>query len=131
MSSTQHCTQRGGGATLTPTLVSCSLRAVEAAIHEQSLLAKEDWGAMAPVQTKLTLHVGQAKMYPGGRYVSFSLGHLEPMQKLAQNGQIVLSQAMADAVGAHLPKNIQLIDLGEHVISSQEPAMHLFQLAVP
>ena len=107
------------------------LRAVEAAIHAQSLLAKEDWREMAPVQIRLTLHIGQAKMYSGGRYVSFSLGHLELMEKLAQNGQIVLSQAMADAVRAHLPKNIRLIDLGEHVISSREPAMHLFQLAVP
>lgn len=106
------------------------LRAVEAAIHAQSLFAKEDWGAMAPVQTRMTLHVGQAKMHSGGGYVSLSLGYLELMEKLTQVGQIILSQAMADAVRAHLPKNIRLIDLGEHLISLREPAMHLFQLAV-
>lgn len=106
------------------------LRAVEAAIHAQSLLAKEDWGVMAPVQTKMTLHVGQAIMHSGGRYVSLSLGLLELMEKFVQNDQIVLSPAMADAVRAHLPKNIRLLDLGEHVIVEREPAMHLFQLVV-
>ena len=106
------------------------LRAVEAAIHAQSLLTKEDWGTMGPVQTKMTLHIGQAKLHSGGGYVSLSLGYLERIEKIAQKGQIVLSQAMADAVRAHLPKNIRLIDLGEHVILSREPAMHLFQLAV-
>lgn len=106
------------------------LRAVEAAIHAQSLLAKEDWGSMAPVQTKMTLHVGQAKMHSGGRYVSLSLGSLELMEKFVQNDQIVLSQAMVDAVRAHLPKKVRLIDLGEHVILAQEPATHLFQLIV-
>lgn len=104
------------------------LRAVEAAIHAQSLLTKEDWGAMAPVETKITLHVGQAKMHSSGRYVSLSLSSLETMENFVQNGQIVLSQAMADAVRAHLPKNIQLIDLGEYVIVAREPATHLFQL---
>jgi len=107
------------------------LRAVEAAVYARSLIEKEDWGAVGPVQTKMTLHVGQAKTHPGGGYVSLSLGYLERMERLAaQSGQIILSQAMADAVRAHLSKKIQLVDLGEHVISTREPAMHLFQLVV-
>jgi class 3 adenylate cyclase len=107
------------------------LRAVEAAINAQRLVASEDWGDLGPVQIRTVLHAGQARMHSGGMgYVSLALGYLEPMEKFAQNGQIVLSQAMADAVRAHLPKNIQLIDLGERMILSREPAMHLFQLAV-
>lgn len=106
------------------------LRAVEAAINAQSLVEKENWGATAPVQTRMTIHVGQAKMHSGGGYVSLSLGYLEPMEKHIQGGEIVLSQAMADAVRAHLPKNIQLVDLGEYVISHRNPPMHLFQLVM-
>ena len=85
---------------------------------------------MGQVQARMTLHVGQAKMHSSGRYVSLALGYLEQMEKFAQNGQIILSQTMADTVRAHLPKNIQLIDIGEHVILSREPAIHLFQLVV-
>jgi class 3 adenylate cyclase/DNA-binding XRE family transcriptional regulator len=106
------------------------LRAVEAAINAQQLLAREDWGPLGPVQMKMTLHIGQAKMHSSGRYVSLALASLEPMEKFAQSGQILLSQAMADAVRAHLPKKIQLADLGEYVISTREPAAHLFQLVV-
>jgi len=106
------------------------LRGVLASIYAQTLLAKEDWGAMGQVQARMTLHVGQAKMHSSGRYVSLALGYLEQMEKFAQIDQVILSQTMADTVRAHLPKNIQLIDLGEHVIVSREPATHLFQLVV-
>ena len=44
------------------------LRAVLAAIYAQSLLAKEDWGTIGEVQTRMTLHVGQAKMHSGVGY---------------------------------------------------------------
>jgi class 3 adenylate cyclase len=106
------------------------LKAVEAALHAQHLVASEDWGPLGPIQTKMALHVGQAKMHSGGGYVSIALGILEPMEKFAQSGEIILSQAMADAVRAHLPKKIQLVDLGEQVLTKRDPAAHLFQLVL-
>ena len=106
------------------------LKAVEAALYAQYLVASEDWGPLGPIQTKIALHVGQAKKHSGGGYMSLALAILEPMDKLAQSGEIILSQAMANPVRAHLPKKIQLVDLGEHIITRREPAMHLFQLVL-
>ena len=106
------------------------LKAVEAAIYAKSSVKNEDWGKTGPIQITMALHVGQAKVHPGGRYVSISLAYLEPLRKHTPKGEIILSQAMADAVRAHLPKNIQLLKLGEYIVFKPDPPTIVYQLLV-
>jgi class 3 adenylate cyclase len=104
------------------------IKAVNAALAAQRIVAKQDWGVLEPVQTQMILHIGQATVHPGGGYLSLSLGYLELIQKFAKSGKILLSQEMAAAVQAHLPVQVRLVDLGEYVISTQRPSAHLFQI---
>jgi class 3 adenylate cyclase len=104
------------------------LVAVKAAYNAQRLLAAKDWGTLTPIQTRMALHIGQATIHPSGGYVSVSIASLEPIEKFAHAGQILLSQAMADTIQHRLPPQIRLIDLGEHNIPTLGPRPHLFQI---
>lgn len=108
------------------------IQALEAAVLAQHHLAAENWGAAGPVRVNMTLHLGPAELRGDDDYLpNQTLVYVNHMKSAAHGGQILLSQAMADAVHAQLPTNVQLEDLGEQMLRGQKKAQSLFRVVLP
>jgi len=85
--------------------------AVAAAIDAQRALAAEPWPADGTVRVRMGLHSGEATM-AGGNLVGLDINKAARITGLAHGGQIVVSEATRALVGANLPSDVRLADLG-------------------
>ena len=106
------------------------------AVAAQRRLAAHDWrataGLDAPVRVRMGLHTGPAERTDEG-YVGMSLHTAARIASAAHGGQILISDAVADAVGdsALGDAGLTLRDLGEHRLKDVDGTQRLLQFVIP
>ncbi len=84
----------------------CSI-ALQRALHD------EPWPAGATIRVRMALHTGEAEL-AGGNYKGSAVHRCARLRGLAHGGQILLSEATAQVVRDHLPRDVTLRDMGTH-----------------
>ena len=103
---------------------------LHAAIEAQRKLQTENWGE-GPVKVRMGLHTGEAEAqgeeYRG--YLTISL--VQRLMSAGHGRQILLSHATENLLRDHLPKDVSLLDLGEHKFKDILQPVHVFQVIAP
>ena len=95
--------------------------AVAAAAAAQLALAGDD------LRIRIGVHTGEPMLAEGGYYVGVDLSRVARICSAAHGGQVLLSRATRDLVG----DDVQIRDLGEHLLKDIDAPERLFQLVVP
>ncbi|MBK6767460.1 MAG: adenylate/guanylate cyclase domain-containing protein [Ardenticatenales bacterium] len=107
--------------------------ALAAAVEAQRALYAEDWGAVDPdfadLRVRMGVHRGLAEAR-GGDYFGPALNRTARLASAGHGGQILLSQAAAQAVRGDLPAGQTLRDLGEHRLKDLRHSEHISQVVV-
>ncbi len=108
-------------------------RALNAAVAAQRLLAAAPWNELGPLKVRMGLHAGEAELDPqGDEYlVSHTKNRTARIMSAGHGGQILVSSAVMELAGEHLPQGISLKDLGEHYLKGLLQPEHLFQVILP
>ncbi len=103
-------------------------QALAAALAAQRQLAVEVWGTSDPLRVNMALNLGPAELRGNDDYLpNVALYALGRMVRSARGGQIVLSQAMTEAVRDHLPAGARFVDLGEHNLKGLTQSLYTVQ----
>lgn len=92
-------------------------------------LEAEPWPTPEPIQVRIAVHVGEGELREGDYYGS-PVNRCARIRSLAGPGQILVSEAMADAIRHDLPTGAELRDLGMKTLKDIEGHEHIFELAV-
>jgi predicted ATPase/class 3 adenylate cyclase len=108
--------------------------AMNAALDAQHALHKESW-LPVPIRVRMGIHTGIAKLkddtdnpdYDG--YATLALS--SRIMSAGHGGQILLSQTTHDLLTNNLPKDAQLLDMGEHNLKDVLQTQHIYQFNFP
>ncbi|MEX0826533.1 MAG: adenylate/guanylate cyclase domain-containing protein [Acidimicrobiia bacterium] len=103
--------------------------AVDAALQAQIALAEANWEG-APLRVRMAIHTGEA-FERDGNYFGPALNEAGRLLSTAHGGQVVISSATREVMGAKLPAGVDLRDLGEHRLRDVARAIRIFQLVHP
>jgi predicted ATPase/class 3 adenylate cyclase len=103
---------------------------LRAAVAAQRALGDASWPAPAALTVRMGLHTGPAESRDGD-YFGPVLNRVARLESIAHGGQILVSRATADALGAGPPEDVTLLDLGDHRLKDLDRSEHLFQLLAP
>jgi predicted ATPase/class 3 adenylate cyclase len=101
--------------------------AVAAAVQAQHGLATRDWPSGASVNVRIGIHTGNPSVFDGG-YVGMDVHRAARIAGSAHGGQVVVSAATAELVGAALPPDVQLRELGSYRLKDLPAPERIFQL---
>jgi predicted ATPase/class 3 adenylate cyclase len=104
--------------------------AVAAAVAAQRALACAAWAAAGPLRVRMAIHAGVAQRREGN-YFGPPLNRVARLLGTASGGQVLCSQAAAELIGAALPHDVALIDLGEHRLADLSRPVRVFQVTHP
>ena len=104
--------------------------AVAAAVAAQRALADAAWAAAGPLRVRMAIHAGVAQRREGN-YFGPPLNRVARLLGTASGGQVLCSQAAAELIGAALPHDVALIDLGEHRLADLSRPERVFQVTHP
>jgi class 3 adenylate cyclase len=104
--------------------------AIAAAVAAQRALAAAGWAAPGPLRVRMAIHAGVAQRR-AGNYFGPALNRVARLLGLASGNQMLCSQAAAELVGADLPAEVALIDLGEHRLADLARPERVFQVTHP
>lgn len=104
--------------------------AITAAVAAQRALAAAAWAAPGPLRVRMAIHAGLAQRRTGN-YFGPALNRVARLLGVASGGQMLCSQAAAELLGADLPAEVGLIDLGEHRLADLARPERVFQVAHP
>jgi predicted ATPase/class 3 adenylate cyclase len=94
---------------------STPIDAVSAAVDAQRALAAEPWPETGPIRARMAIHCGEATPNGHGDYHQVpSLNRLARLMASGHGGQVLLSDAIQEAVSTALPDSVTLLDLGRH-----------------
>jgi predicted ATPase/class 3 adenylate cyclase len=107
--------------------------ALNAAITAQRGLASAPWNELGPLKVRMGLHAGEAELDSGSDeyLVSHTKNRVARIMSAGHGGQILISRAVMELVGEHLPQGIHLKDIGEHYLKGLLQPEHLFQVILP
>jgi predicted ATPase/class 3 adenylate cyclase len=89
--------------------------AVSAAVEAQLALVTEPWPETGPIRARMAIHCGEATPDSRGDYHQIpSLNRLARLMASGHGGQVLLSDAIRQAVSTSLPDSVTLRDLGRH-----------------
>jgi predicted ATPase/class 3 adenylate cyclase len=103
--------------------------AVAAAIQAQRELAAFEWPGGEAVRVRMGVHTGTPQVHDGG-YIGMDVHRAARIAGSAHGGQVLLSAATSELVGAWLPEAVTLKDLGSHRLKDIPKPEHLLQLVV-
>ena len=103
--------------------------AVDAAAQAQRALQAEDWPQGAAVRVRMGLHTGEPTRTDSS-YVGLDVHLAARICGAAHGGQVLLSETTRRLVGADLPEDLGVEDLGSHRLKDIAEAERLFQLTV-
>ncbi|HKS53454.1 MAG TPA: tetratricopeptide repeat protein [Pseudonocardiaceae bacterium] len=106
-----------------------SPEAVAAAVAAQQALTAATWAA-EPLRVRMAIHAGVAQRREGN-YFGPALNRVARLLATASGGQVLCSQTAAELIGAQLPADVTLIDLGEHRLADLARPERVFQLTHP
>jgi predicted ATPase/DNA-binding SARP family transcriptional activator len=104
--------------------------AVAAAVAAQRALASAAWTAPGPLRVRMAIHVGVVQRREGN-YFGPALNRVARLLGTASGGQVLCSHAAAELIGADLPADVALLDLGEHRLADLARVERVFQVAHP
>lgn len=104
--------------------------AVAAAVAAQRALADAAWAAAGPLRVRMAIHAGVAQRREGN-YFGPPLNRVARLLGTASGGQVLCSQAAAELIGAALPHDVALIDLGEHRLADLSRPERVFPVTHP
>src|SRR6266542_2052059 len=112
-----------------------AMNALNAASEAQRLLQKEAWSP-APIKVRMGIHTGAAQLAEDasieGPYAGYAtLALTQRIMSAAHGGQILLSHATENLLRGHLPKDVSLLDLGEHKFKDILQPVRVFQVLAP
>jgi predicted ATPase/class 3 adenylate cyclase len=103
--------------------------AIAAAADAQRRLSSEPWPG-GPVRVRMGIHSGPVAAV-GSDYVGLPLHEAARVTAAGHGGQVVVSEVTAALVGAGLPADVVLRDLGAHRLKDLPDPVRLFQLVAP
>ena len=103
--------------------------ALQTAVEAQRNLAAVSWPGDDPVAVRMGLHFGAVTL-SGSEYVGVELHRAARISSVAHGGQIVISDALRQALGSALPAGASLRSLGDHRLKDFDEAVGLFQVDV-
>lgn len=83
--------------------------------------------ATGEVRVRMGIHTGEPLLTPGGYYVGFDLSRAARVCAAAHGGQVLLTAATRDLVS----DDVDVVDLGEHILKDIDAPERLFQLVAP
>ena len=104
--------------------------AVDAAVDAQLGLGAESWDAVGVLSVRMGLHSGAADVRAGD-YFGPALNRAARLMAAGHGGQILCSQATADLVRDALAGDVDLLDLGAHVLRDLSRPEEVFQVTRP
>jgi predicted ATPase/class 3 adenylate cyclase len=102
--------------------------ATAAAVDAQQQLLAEAWALPEPLRVRMGLHTGHAEMRDGD-YYGPAVNRAARVAAAAHGGQIVMSHATEELVRDALPRECDLVDLGEHRLRDLSRSERVFQVA--
>jgi predicted ATPase/class 3 adenylate cyclase len=109
---------------------STALAALAAALAAQYALHAEAWGPIGVLRVRMALHTGVTEER-GDDYVGPDLNRIGRLLGAGHGGQILLSQVTAGLVTDHLPTDVSLRDLGEHLLRGLNRPERIYQVVAP
>ena len=104
------------------------LDAARSAVDAQRRLLAEAWPTTVPLRVRMGIHVGAAQERDGD-YFGPALNRAARLMALAHGGQVLVSLAAEELLRDDLPADIELSNLGEHVLRGLSRPELVFQLS--
>lgn len=102
--------------------------ALAAAVATQLAIGAEPWRTALPLRVRIALHTGAAELRDGDWYGTTVI-RTARLRGIAAGGQVLLSQATAEAVGDNLPEGCRLDDLGRVSLRGLADPLAVFAVA--
>ncbi len=102
-------------------------RALEAAVEIQRSLADRGWPRGVAVRVRMGIHAGRPSLTDAG-YVGIAVHTAARICNAAHGGQVLVSSAAREALGAGAIAGITFRSLGEYALPSLSEPMALFQV---
>src|SRR6266498_3265330 len=103
---------------------------LHAAIDAERKLQIENWGEV-PLKVRMGIHTGEAEAHGNEYHGYLTLSLVQRLMSAGHGGQILLSHATENLLRDHLPKDVSLLDLGEHKFKDILQPVHVFQVIAP
>jgi WD40 repeat protein len=104
--------------------------AVTASVAAQRALGDEPWPAGAEVRVRMGLHTGDAAPHDGD-YIALPIHQAARVKDAAHGGQVLLSGATVDSIGATMPRECSVHGLGSFPLKDFEHGVTLFEARHP
>lgn len=104
--------------------------AIEVVVAAQQAFLSEEWVETGPLRVRMALHSGDAEQRVGDYYGSV-VNRAARIMGTASGEQILISAAIADLTVGKLPKDVTLLDLGEHYLRGLNQPEKLYQVLHP
>ena len=104
--------------------------AVHAARDAQRALVAEDWGSAGELRVRMGIHTGPAQARDGDYYGS-AVNRAARLMSAAHGGQIVVSLATEELARDALSDEVELVDLGEHLLRDLSRPERIFEVRAP
>jgi predicted ATPase/class 3 adenylate cyclase len=104
-----------------------AMDALAAALVMQRALQDESWGEIGPLLACVALHTGNI-IPQNGQYSGLPIRRTECILEAGHAGQVLVSCVTQELVRDELPRNVKLLDLGQHQLKDLIRPEHIFQL---
>lgn len=104
-----------------------STDAAAAALAAQDALLREPWPAEVPIGVRMAIHTGRT-LERGGDYYGRDVNRTARLRGVAQKAQILVTEAVAEAIRHHLPLDAELITLGTWSLRDVAEPEHVYRL---
>jgi len=104
--------------------------ALNAAMDAQHVLQNEAW-APAPIKVRMGIHTGTAQLNADNQYSGYAtLATTQRIMSAGHGGQVLLSKIARELTGNGLPKDTELVNLGEKRLKDLLRPERLYQLNI-
>jgi predicted ATPase/DNA-binding CsgD family transcriptional regulator len=105
--------------------------ALAAAVDAQRALTAEPWPEAATPRVRMAIHTGEAELRGPALYGGTAIIRCARLRSLAHGGQVLVSSATAEVIGARLPPDVALVELDMVRLAGFERSERVFQLQHP
>jgi class 3 adenylate cyclase len=105
-------------------------QAVAAAVEAQRHLAAERWPDAAVIAVRMGIHTGEA-LERDGDYFGPAVNLTARLMAVAQASQVVISATTKAVVGRDLPADVDIVDLGDHLLRGLQSPQCVYALVGP
>ena len=83
-----------------------------------------------PLRVRMGIHTGEAELRDGD-YYGGTLNRAARIMSVAHGGQTLISETTLQIAREHLPKDVSVLDLGQHHLKGLSSAEHIHQVSTP